>query len=119
MASLNEVKLIGYIGVDPEIKYSRANEPVTVIALATEDYPAKGQERGKTQWHRVTFFGKKAEILGKYAKKGSQALLQGRLSYSTYKGQDGKDVYRTDIIGTDFIFLGTGKKEENNNNGGV
>lgn len=119
MSSLNKVTLIGRLGTKPELKFKKGNEPISVISLATEDFPGKNEEHGKTQWHRVVFFGRQAELLAKYAEKGSQLYLEARLSYSTYKGADGKDVYKTDIVGSIFIFLSNAKKDEHKNDRGA
>ncbi len=112
MASLNEIKLIGNLGRDPETSYTNGSLAVTKISLATTRYwkdKATGETREKTDWHRVTFFGKTAERLGQYAKKGSQLYIEAHLSYSQ-NVKNGDTVYYTNVEGDTFQLLG--KKED-------
>jgi len=109
---INRVILVGNLGNDPETKYSQSGMAVTKISLATtsvrKDKDGNIQER--TEWHRVTFFGKLGEIAGEYLRKGSQCYVEGSIRYDKYTGQDGVEKYTTDIIADEMQMLG-GKPE--------
>lgn len=109
MASLNKVMLIGNLGRDPEVSYTPAGMAIAKIALATTETwndKATGEKKEKTEWHRVTFFGKQAETVGRYMAKGRQIYVEGRLQTTSYE-KDGITRYTTDIIAANFQFLGT------------
>lgn len=107
--SVNKVTLVGNLGGDPETKYTQSGQAVTRISLATtssrKDRDGNVQER--TDWHRVVFFGKGAEIAGEYLRKGSQIYVEGTLRYDKFTGQDGVEKFTTDIIANDFLMLGS------------
>ena len=99
--SLNKVMLIGNLGTDPEIRYMPNGNAVATISLATsETWKDKetGEQREKTEWHRVVFFGRLAEIVGQYLHKGSKIYVEGRLQTRKWQGQDGQDRYTTEIL---------------------
>lgn len=98
---VNKVILIGNVGGDPETRYLPNGNAVTNITLATTDSwkdKQTGQQQERTEWHRVVFFGKLAEIAGEYLRKGSQCYVEGRLQTRKWQGQDGQDRYTTEII---------------------
>ena len=105
---INKVILVGNLGNDPETKYTQGGMAVTKISLATtsvrKDRDGNTQER--TEWHRVTFFGKLGEIAGEYLRKGSQVYVEGSIRYDKYTGQDGQERYYTDIIADEMQMLG-------------
>jgi single-strand DNA-binding protein len=110
MASVNKVILIGNLGRDPETRYLPSGDAVTNISIATtEKWPDKGGEQQEhTEWHRVAFFGKTAEIAGEYLKKGSPVYVEGRIR--TRKWQDkesGQDRYSTEIVADRMQLLGS------------
>ena len=110
MASVNKVILIGNLGRDPETRYLPSGDAVTNISVATsEKWKDKGGEQQEhTEWHRVAFFGKLAEIAGEYLKKGSPVYVEGRIR--TRKWQDkesGQDRYSTEIVADRMQLLGT------------
>ena len=110
MASLNKTILIGHLDRDPENRYLPSGEQVTSIAVATTDRwrdKATGEQREQTEWHRVSFFGKLAEIAGQYLKKGSQVYIEGRLRTRKYTDKEGIDRYVTEIIGDTMQMLGS------------
>ncbi len=110
MASINKVILVGNLGRDPEVRYSPNNEQVTRISIATTDVRKDrntGDRTENTEWHRVVFFGKLAEIAGQYLRKGSQVYIEGRLRTSKYTGNDGIERYSTDIIANEMQMLGS------------
>ena len=109
MASVNKVILIGSIGKDPETRYLSNGDAVTNISLATTDtWKGKdGEKNEKTEWHRVTFYRKLAEIAGEYLKKGKSVYIEGRLETRKYTDKNGVERYTTDIIATDMKMLGS------------
>lgn len=109
MASVNKVILVGNLGKDPDVRYMPDGAAIANISLATtENWKDKsGAKQEKTEWHRVSFFGKTAEIVGQYLKKGSQVYVEGRLQ--TRKWQDketGQDRYTTEIVADRMQMLG-------------
>ena len=98
---VNKVILIGNLGKDPETRYMPSGGAVTNITLATsESWKDKqsGQMQERTEWHRVVFFNKLAEIAGEYLKKGSKVYVEGSLRTRKWQGQDGQDRYTTEIV---------------------
>lgn len=108
MASVNKVILVGNLGRDPEIRYMPSGEPVANITIATSSkYKGKtGEMVEETEWHRVTFFGKLAEIVGQYLKKGRSVYVEGRIKTRKYTDKDGVEKYATDIIANEMQMLG-------------
>ncbi|MGB5856737.1 MAG: single-stranded DNA-binding protein [Oceanisphaera sp.] len=98
---VNKVILIGHLGQDPEMRYMPSGNAVANITLATsETWKDKQtqQPKEKTEWHRVVFFGKLAEIVGEYLRKGSQVYIEGRLQTRKWQDQNGQDRYTTEIV---------------------
>jgi len=98
---VNKVILVGNVGGDPETRYLPNGNAVTNISIATSDSwndKQTGQRQERTEWHRVVFFGKLAEIAGEYLRKGSQVYVEGRLQTRKWQGQDGQDRYTTEVI---------------------
>jgi single-strand DNA-binding protein len=108
MASLNKVLLIGNLGRDPETRYMPDGGAVTNVSIATtETWKDKnGDKQEKTEWHRVAFFGKLAEIAGEYLKKGSQCYVEGRLQTRKWQDKDGQDKYSTEVVADRMQMLG-------------
>lgn len=109
MASVNKVILVGNLGRDPEIRYMPSGEPVANITIATSSkYKNKsGELVEETEWHRVSFFGKLAEIAGQYLKKGRSVYVEGRLKTRKYTDKDGIEKYATDIVANEMQMLGS------------
>jgi single-strand DNA-binding protein len=109
MASVNKVILIGNLGRDPETRYMPDGGAVTNISIATtETWKDKaGEKQEKTEWHRVAFFNKLAEIAGEYLKKGSQVYVEGRLQTRKWQDKDGADKYMTEIVADRMQMLGS------------
>lgn len=109
-ASLNEVNIIGNLGRDPEIRYMPSGDAIANIAVATS-YKSKdkntGEEKEHTEWHRISFFGRLAEIVGQYLKKGSSVYVKGRLQTRKYTDKDGVEKYATEIVAENMKMLGT------------
>jgi single-strand DNA-binding protein len=109
MASVNKVILVGNLGRDPEVRYLPSGDPVANITIATSSkYKSKtGEMVEETEWHRVTFFGKLAEIVGQYLKKGRSVYVEGRIKTRKYTDKDGVEKYATDIIANEMQMLGS------------
>ncbi|MGL4575139.1 MAG: single-stranded DNA-binding protein [Burkholderiaceae bacterium] len=110
MASVNKVILVGNCGRDPEMRYLPNGQPVANISIATSSR-RKDRQTGEmveqTEWHRVQFFDKLAEIVGEYVKKGTPIYVEGKLRYGKYTGQDGVERNTTDIIAHEMQLLGS------------
>ncbi len=109
MASVNKAILIGNLGKDPDVRYSPDGSAITNITLATtESWKDKsGEKQEKTEWHRVAFFGKLAEIAGEYLKKGSQVYVEGRIQTRKWQDKEGQDRYTTEIVADKMQMLGS------------
>jgi single-strand DNA-binding protein len=112
MASLNKAILIGALGKDPETRYSPDGSAVCSFSLATnEKWKSKdGEKKESTEWHRISTFGKLAEICGQYLKKGSSVYIEGKINTRKWKDKDGNERYTTQIIADTMQMLG-GKTE--------
>ncbi|MBN3733160.1 single-stranded DNA-binding protein [Burkholderia sp. Tr-20390] len=114
MASVNRVTLVGNLGADPETRYLPSGDPVTNIRLATtERYKdkASGDWKEATEWHRVAFFNRLAEIAAEGLSKGATVYIEGRIKTRKWQGQDGQDRYSTEIVADQMqmIVRGQGK----------
>jgi len=109
MASVNKVIIVGNLGRDPEIRYMPSGDAIANIAVATS-FKSKdrntGEQKELTEWHRISFFGRLAEIVGQYLKKGSSVYVEGRLQTRKYTDKDGVEKYATDIIAEQMQMLG-------------
>ncbi len=106
---VNKVILIGNLGADPETRYSASGTAMCSINLATtESWKDKqtGERQERTEWHRVKFFGRLAEIAGEYLKKGRQVYIEGSIRTDKVEGKDGQTRYFTDVIARDMQMLG-------------
>jgi single-strand DNA-binding protein len=108
MASLNKVMLIGNLGKDPEVRYTTSGQAVASFNLATsEKFKNKsGEQEERTEWHRVTLWGKLAEIAGEYLAKGRTVYIEGRLQTRKWTDRDGNEKYTTEIVGDRMQMLG-------------
>ncbi|MDY0301030.1 MAG: single-stranded DNA-binding protein [Trichlorobacter sp.] len=109
MASLNKVMLIGNLGKDPELRYTTSGMAVATFNLATtERFKSKqtGDFEEKTEWHRVTLWGRQAEVAGEYLAKGRTVFIEGRLQTRKWTDRDGNDRYTTEIVGERMQMLG-------------
>ena len=110
MASLNKVMLIGNLGADPEMRYLPSGDAVANIRIATTESwkdKASGEKKEETEWHRVSFFGKLAEIAGEYLKKGSPVYVEGRIKTRKWQDKDGQDRYSTEVVADRMQMLGS------------
>ncbi len=109
MASVNKVIIVGNLGADPETRYTPGGDAVTNIRVATTDKwkdKTSGEMKEATEWHRISFFGRLAEVAGEYLKKGSQVYVEGSLRTRKWQDKDGQDRYSTDIRGDVMQMLG-------------
>jgi single-strand DNA-binding protein len=107
---LNKVTLIGNLGADPEVRHMPSGGAVTTIRLATtRQWKDKqtGERKESTEWHRVVFFNRLAEIAGEYLKKGRQVYVEGHLRTQKWQAQDGQDRYTTEIVADEMHMLGS------------
>ena len=106
---VNKVILIGNLGADPETRYTASGSAVTNIRLATTDSwrdRQSGERQERTEWHRVVFFSRLAEVAAEYLRKGSQCYIEGQIRTNKWQGQDGQDRYTTEIIANEMQMLG-------------
>lgn len=105
---INKVILIGNLGGDPEVRYMPSGNAVTNVTVATsESWKDKqtGQQQERTEWHRVVFFNRLAEIAGEYLRKGAKVYVEGSLRTRKWQGQDGQDRYTTEIVASEMQML--------------
>ena len=109
MGSLNKVQIIGNLGQDPETKFLPSGDAVTNLSVATTDRwkDKEGAQQERTEWHRVAFFGRKAEVIAEYLNKGDPIYVEGSLQTRKWEDKEGNDRYTTEIKGRDFQFLST------------
>ena len=113
MASVNKVIVVGNLGKDPEVKHLPSGSAICSVTIATSRQwkdKTSGERQEETEWHRVTFFDRMAEIAGEYLRKGRPVYVEGRLKTRKYTDKDGVDKYATEIIATDMQLLG-GKED--------
>jgi single-strand DNA-binding protein len=119
MASVNKVILVGNLGKDPETRYMPEGGAITNITMATTHTwkdKASGDKKEETEWHRVSFFGRLAEIAGEYLKKGSPCYVEGRLRTRKWTDKEGNDRYTTEIVADSMQLLGS--KRDSGGGGG-
>jgi single-strand DNA-binding protein len=110
MASVNKVIIIGNLGKDPEVRYLPSGSAICNITVATSRQwkdKTSGERQEETEWHRITFFDRMAEIAGEYLKKGKPVYVEGRLKTRKYTDKDGVEKYATDIVATEMQLLGS------------
>lgn len=103
----NSVQLIGHVGQEPEIKSLETGKKLANISIATNEvyYRENGDKVEKTEWHRVTAWGKTAEIVEKYVTKGKEIAIEGKLTHRSYDDKDGNKRYITEVIANEVLFL--------------
>lgn len=110
MASVNKVIIIGNLGKDPEVRYLPSGSAICNITVATTRQwkdKTSGERQEETEWHRITFFDRMAEIAGEYLKKGKPVYVEGRIKTRKYTDKDGVEKYATDIVATEMQLLGS------------
>ena len=119
MRGVNKVILVGNIGKKPEIKYTNTGSAIANMSVATSEQwkdKQSGQKQERTEWHRVVFFGKLAEIAEQYLQSGSKVYVEGSLRTNKWKDKQGNDRYSTDIIGSEMQMLGDRPDNNQQNN---
>ena len=109
MSGVNKVILVGHLGKDPETKAMPSGGAVTNITLATSESwkdNASGEKKEKTEWHRVVFFNKLAEVAAQYLKKGAQVYVEGKITTRKWQNKEGVDQYTTEIVANEMQMLG-------------
>jgi single-strand DNA-binding protein len=107
---VNKVILVGNLGADPETRYTASGAAITNIRIATSESwrdKQSGENQERTEWHRVVFFNRLAEIAGEYLRKGSQVYVEGKIQTRKWQGQDGQDRYTTEVVGNEMQMLGS------------
>jgi single-strand DNA-binding protein len=114
---LNKVMLLGNLGADPELRVTPGGQAVLKLRLATtESYLDKNNTRQeRTEWHRITIWGKRGEALAKFLTKGEKLFIEGRIQTSSYE-KDGEKRYSTEVVATNVILAGSGKRSGESNN---
>ena len=107
---VNKVILVGNLGRDPEVRYSPNGQAIANVTIATSESwkdKTSGEKQERTEWHRIVFFGRLAEIAGEYLKKGAQIYVEGRLQTRKWQDKDGVDRYTTEIVANEMQMLGS------------
>lgn len=110
MASVNKAIILGNLGKDPEVRYSASGDAMCNLTIATSEQwkdKATGEKKELTEWHKVSFFGKLAEICGQYLKKGSQVYVEGSIRTRKWTDKEGQERYTTEIRGDEMKMLGS------------
>jgi len=106
---VNKAIILGHLGKDPEVRYTPGGAAVANITVATSEQwkdKTSGEKQEKTEWHRIVFFGRLAEVVGEYLKKGAQIYVEGRLQTRKWQDKEGKDRYTTEIVANEMQMLG-------------
>jgi single-strand DNA-binding protein len=112
MSSVNKVILLGYIGKDPEVRETKAGNIVNLVMATSEKYTDKsGQKQENTEWHNLVVFGKLADVVSKYVKKGDKLYVEGSITTRKWEDKEGNTRYNTEIKVRDLTMLGGGEKK--------
>lgn len=106
---VNKAIIVGNLGQDPDVRYAPSGSAITNISVATTDSwkdKNTGEKQEKTEWHRVVFFNRLAEIAGEYLRKGSQVYIEGKIQTRKWEDKEGKDRYTTEIVANEMQMLG-------------
>lgn len=109
---LNKAQILGYLGQDPETRFTQSNTTITNLRIATsEQWKDKqtGEQREKTEWHSVVLFGRIAEVAAEYLQKGARVYVEGKLQTRKWQDREGNDRWSTEIVGSELIMLGDSK----------
>lgn len=120
MSSVNKAIIVGRLGKDPEIRYMPNGDAVANVTVATSETwrdKQSGEKKETTEWHRVVFFRKLAEIASQYLKKGSQVYIEGKITTRKWQDKDGQERYTTEIVANEMTMLG-GRNESSGGGGG-
>lgn len=115
MSDLNKCMFIGRLGADPETRYTASGAAITNINIATTNKwrdKQTGEQREQTEWHRIVFFNRLAEVVGEYCRKGSQIFVEGGLRHRKWQDQSGQDRYTTEVVGENMQLLGSPRGQQ-------
>ena len=117
---INKVILVGTVGKDPEVRYFQSGDAYTTLSIATSESwkDKQGEKQEKTEWHRVKFTRRLAEIVGEYVKKGQQIYIEGKLETSKYTDKQGIERYSTDVVANEMQMLGSKSSGGGDRSGG-
>lgn len=120
MASVNKVLLIGNLGRDPDVRFMPSGDAVANFSIATSEHwkDKAGEKQEQTEWHRISAFGKTAEIVGEYLKKGAQVYIEGKLQTKKWTDKEGAERYTTEIRCDRMVMLGGKPKEASDTSAG-
>lgn len=108
MSSLNKVMVIGNLGSEPETRFTPSGKAVANLSVATAETwtdKSSGEQKERTEWHRIVAFGRTAEVVGEYLRKGSKVYIEGKLQTSKWQDRDGNDRYTTEIVTDRMVML--------------
>lgn len=113
MSGVNKVILLGHLGGDPEVRYTKNGKAMARFSIATSESWAtqEGERQERTEWHRVVVWGKLGELCGQYLSKGRQVYLEGRIQTRSWEDKEGQKRYTTEVVGQTVQFLGKGSGE--------
>jgi single-strand DNA-binding protein len=116
-AGVNKVILVGFLWADPDLRSTPGGQSACNLRLATSESwnDKEGGKKERTEWHRITVWGKRAEICAKYLAKGRQVYIEGRIQTRTYKDKEGVEKYITEVVANDVQFLGSGGDKDGGN----
>ena len=115
MAGVNKAIILGRLGRDPEVRHTQDGTAVVTLSVATSEAwtdKSSGEKREKTEWHRVSAFGRLAEIMAQYLSKGSQVYIEGKIQTRKWQDQGGNDRYTTEIVAREMQMLGSARNEQ-------
>ena len=117
MKGINKAIIVGTLGKDPEVRYTNNGEAVCHISIATSEKwkGQDGQQKEKTEWHKVVAFKRLAEIMGQYLLKGSKVYIEGKLQTTKWQDNNGNDKYTTEIVARDMQMLDSANQQQGNN----
>lgn len=117
MRGINKVTILGTLGADPEVRYTKDGTAIATMSLATNERwkDKDGNPQERTEWHRVKFFGRTAEVAGEYLTKGKSVYIEGKLRTEKYTDKEGIERYSTDIIGSEMQLLSKPERSEGGN----
>jgi len=111
---MNKAQIIGILGYDPEVRYTRKGTPVATFSVATTERwkDQDGQQKERTEWHKIVVWRRLAEICGEHLEKGSKVYIEGKIQTRKWQDEGGIDRYVTEIIGSSMEMLGGGKRDD-------
>jgi len=118
---VNKAIILGNVGQEPEVRYMPSGSAVTEVSVATTEQwkdKSSGEKQERTEWHRITFFGRLAEIVGEYIRKGSKIYVEGLIRTEKWQDKQGNDRYTTKIVATELQMLDSRDSSNNNQQGG-